>query len=127
MRQTREHGALHHLIRSDQRRFGLSAGTGAAINVGSAYRLFFDVVPLRASRTEGLSGQYTIGATDSYNAKLTRGPSDADAAERALRLQLIDREEKQGLNIYFGLLSPGFTARFRRRHQASNPEGRNER
>ncbi len=69
----REHGALHHLIRSDQRRFGLSAGTGAAINVGSAYRLFFGVVPLRGSSTEGLSGQYTIGATDSYNAKVADG------------------------------------------------------
>ena len=41
--------------------------TGAAINVGSAYRLFFNVVPLRASRTEGLNGQYTMGATDSYD------------------------------------------------------------
>jgi hypothetical protein len=68
-----EHGAPHHLIRSEQRRFGLSAGTGAAINVGSAYRLFFGVVPLRGSSTEGLSGQYTIGATDSYNAKVADG------------------------------------------------------
>ena len=73
MRQTREHGALHHLIRSDQRRFGLSDGTGAAINIGSAYRLFFDVVPLRASRTEGLSGQYTMGVTDSYDWKVACG------------------------------------------------------
>jgi hypothetical protein len=46
--------------------------TGAAINVGSAYRLFFDVVPLRGSSTEGLSGQYMIGTTDSYNAKVHR-------------------------------------------------------
>ena len=27
-------------------------------------------VPLRGSSTEGLSGQFTIGATDSYNAKI---------------------------------------------------------
>ncbi len=66
----REHGALHHLIRSDQRLFGFSEGTGAAINVGSAYRLFLGIVPLRGSSTEGLSGQFTIGATDSYNARV---------------------------------------------------------
>ena len=46
---------------------------GGRVNVGIAYRLFFDVVPLRASRTEGLSGQYTIGATDSYNARVHDG------------------------------------------------------
>ncbi len=63
----REHGALHHLIRSDQRLFGFSEGTGAAINVGSAYRLFLGIVPLRGSSTEGLSGQFMIGATDSYD------------------------------------------------------------
>ena len=40
-------------MRSDQRLFDLSEGTGAAINVGSAYRLFFGVVPLRGSSTEG--------------------------------------------------------------------------
>jgi hypothetical protein len=51
----------------------LTRAAGAAINVGSAYRLFFNVVPLRASRTGGLSGQYTIGATDSYDAKVADG------------------------------------------------------
>ena len=64
-----EHGAPHDLIRSDQRLFWSLGRNRGRVNVGSAYRLFFDVVPLRASRTEGLSGQYTIGATDSYNGR----------------------------------------------------------
>jgi hypothetical protein len=88
VRQTREHGALHHLIRSDRRLFGFSEGTGAAINVGSAYRLFFDVVPLRAGRHEGLSGQYTIGATDSYNAKIHGARAKTNHARRKFLVML---------------------------------------
>jgi hypothetical protein len=43
------------------------------VNVGIAYRLFLDLVLLRASRTEGLSGQFMIGATDSYDARVHCG------------------------------------------------------
>ena len=103
-----EHGAPHHLIRSDQRRFGLSAGTGAAINVGSAYRLFYDVVPLRASRTEGLSGQYTIGATDSYNAKVADGSGELRGEPKGRGGQGADNTGQSRSDIYFSILSPRF-------------------
>ncbi len=77
------------------------------VNVGSAYRLFFGIVPLRAGGHEGLSGQYTIGATDSYNAKVTDGFGKLRRGGKGQVGKLLITKGNLGEDLFFGFVNEG--------------------
>ena len=65
------------------------------------------LVPLRGSSTEGLSGQFTIGATDSYNARVADGLRELMVGGKESGGQGIDNKEKSRLRFIFGFCHRG--------------------